>query len=169
MSLRVRHADAVDERERHHQHAGRLRQIELIAGAGSPARRRSLLAGVVRAALRPLDRMSELARRIRERRPGARRLRPTKRGTDLGRTAAAFDDMLDALESAEAQARSAEGQMRQFLADASHDLRTPLAGVIAGAEQLLRSPAGAGRPGGPAGPGGRGRRAERLGWSTTCC
>lgn len=119
---------------------GRLRQIELIVGAGTIVLSGGLLAGVVRAALRPLDRMSELARRVRGGTRG-RRLRPTRPGTDLGRTAVALDDMLDALESAEIQARSAEQQMRQFLADASHDLRTPLAGVIAGAEQLLRSPA----------------------------
>lgn len=120
---------------------GRLRQIELLVGAGTLVLTGALLAGVVRAALRPLDRMSELARRVRGGTRG-RRLRPTKRGTDLGRTAAALDDMLDALESAEAQARAAEDRMRRFLADASHDLRTPLAGVIAGAEQLLRSDAG---------------------------
>lgn len=119
---------------------GRLRQIELIVGAGTIVLTGTLLATVVRAALRPLDRMSELARRVRGGTRG-RRLRPTRPGTDLGRTAVALDDMLDALESAESQARSAEQQMRQFLADASHDLRTPLAGVIAGAEQLLRSPA----------------------------
>ena len=119
----------------------RLQQIELVAGAATLLIAGLLLITVVRAALRPLDRMSVLARRIRDGTRG-RRLRPTRPTTDLGSTAAAFDDMLDALESAEAQARSAEDQMRQFLADASHDLRTPLAGVIAGAEQLLRHPAG---------------------------
>ena len=128
---------------------GRLRQIELVVGAGTIVLTGLLLAGVVRAALRPLERMSELARRVRGGTRG-RRLRPTKPGTDLGRTAAALDDMLDALESAEAQARNAEEQMRRFLGDASHDLRTPLAGVIAGAEQLLRS------------PGGRAEREDRL-------
>ncbi len=117
----------------------RLQQIELLAGAATLVVAGTLLVTVVRAALRPLDRMSELARRIRDGTRG-RRLRPTRPTTDLGRTAAAFDDMLDALENAEAQARTAEEQMRQFLADASHDLRTPLAGVIAGAEQLLRQP-----------------------------
>ena len=119
----------------------RLRQVELLAGGGTLLLAGLLLITVVRAALRPLDRMTGLARRIRDGTRG-RRLRPTRPNTDLGRTATAFDDMLDALETAETKARSAEDQMRQFLADASHDLRTPLAGVIAGAEQLLRNPTG---------------------------
>ncbi len=120
---------------------GRLQQIELVTGGITLLVVGLLLTTVVRAALRPLDRMSLLAGRIKDGTRG-RRLRPTKPKTDLGSTAAAFDDMLDALESAEAQARAAEERMRQFLADASHDLRTPLAGVIAGAEQLLRHPTG---------------------------
>jgi two-component system, OmpR family, sensor kinase len=118
-----------------------LRTIELAAGAGTVAVAGVALWFLVGAALRPLHRMTGLARRIRD---GARggRLRPTRPRTDLGRTALAFDEMLDSLETAESAAQAAEQRMRQFLADASHDLRTPLAGVIAGAEQLLRQPLG---------------------------
>lgn len=117
-----------------------LRRIEVAAGAATLLLTGLLLLRVVGSALAPLDRMTILARRIGNGARG-RRLRPTHPGTDLGRTAAAFDDMLDALEAAETHAHAAEARMGGFLADASHDLRTPLAAVIARAEQLLHTDA----------------------------
>jgi two-component system, OmpR family, sensor kinase len=93
--------------------------------------------GLVRFALRPLDRMTALAQASARGRRGER-LDPVRKDTELGRTAAAFDAMLDGLEHSAAQARSAEHQLRRFLGDASHELRTPIAALQATAETLLR-------------------------------
>ncbi|PPG26056.1 HAMP domain-containing sensor histidine kinase [Rathayibacter sp. AY2B9] len=103
---------------------------------------------VVRATLRPLERMTDVARDIAHGDRG-RRLRPSRPRTELGRTATAFDEMLDDLEqaersalAAEATALAAEQRMRAFVSDAAHELRTPVAGIQAAADALVRADGG---------------------------
>ncbi len=116
----------------------RLIVLETVGGLATLLLAWLLLGWVVGTALRPLDRMTSLASAIAGGQRG-RRLGTGEPSTELGRTAHAFDAMLDELESALETAREAETTMRGFLSDASHELRTPLAGVQATAENLLRS------------------------------
>ena len=97
----------------------------------------ALLIGLtVRLALRPLDAMAELAKGITGGLRGSR-LAPTRTDAELGQAAQAFDEMLDELEGAELRARQAEERTRAFLANAAHELRTPITGVQAAAETRL--------------------------------
>ncbi|MEQ7847696.1 sensor histidine kinase [Nocardioides kribbensis] len=93
---------------------------------------------VVGGALRPLRRITDVARSI-TRGDRGRRLRPTTPGTDLGRTALAFDEMLDEVVGAEARAVDSEARLRDFVSDAAHELRTPVTGIRAAAEHVLRA------------------------------
>ncbi len=86
-----------------------------------------------------LDHVVAMARRIAEGRTGER-LRPDRPDTELGRLALAFDEMLEALEGALSEARVAEERSRRFLADAAHQLRTPVAGIRASIEALVHTP-----------------------------
>jgi two-component system, OmpR family, sensor kinase len=113
-----------------------LRQVLLITGVIALLVSAVLVAAAVRLALRPLDSMAALAKAVSQGNRGLR-LAPTRTDTEIGQTAQAFDEMLDELEGAERRAQQAEERTRAFLADAAHELRTPIAGVQAAAETLL--------------------------------
>lgn len=90
-------------------------------------------------ALAPLRRVATTALRIAGGQRGVR-LNPSRRQTEIGQTAAAMDAMLDELEGAEGRALDSERRTKDFLADATHELRTPLAGISSAAEALLHQP-----------------------------
>ncbi len=109
----------------------RLRRLLLLAGFGALAVTAGAMVLVVRRALAPLDAMTTLARSIARGDRGYR-LNPSRVNNELGRTAAAFDDMLDSLEGS-------EERTKRFVADAAHELRTPIAGIQAVAEALMQT------------------------------
>lgn len=111
--------------------------LEAIGTAGGLAVAVLLLQRASDRALSPLDTVVATARRTAEGRTGER-LRADDSSTELGRMAVAFDDMLDALEAAVDDARAEEERSHRFLADAAHQLRTPIASVRASVESLLR-------------------------------
>jgi signal transduction histidine kinase len=113
-----------------------LRRVLMITAVIALVISAALVAAAVRFALLPLDSMAALAKTVSQGNRGYR-LAPTRTDTELGQTAQAFDEMLDELEGAETRARQAEERTRAFLADAAHELRTPIAGVQAAAETLL--------------------------------
>ncbi|WP_083751996.1 sensor histidine kinase [Saccharothrix sp. ALI-22-I] len=109
----------------------RLRRLLLLVGLGALAVTAGAMVWVVRRALAPLDTMTTLARSIARGDRGYR-LNPSRADNELGRMAAAFDDMVDSLEGS-------EERTKRFVADAAHELRTPIAGVQAVAEALMQT------------------------------
>lgn len=98
----------------------------------------ALLAGAVsRHALVPLARLVQVAERTAAGDRG-RRVGPDRPTTDLGRAAAAHDHMVDRLEEAIATAEAQAEAQRRFIADAAHQLRTPLASVRLALDALPR-------------------------------
>lgn len=117
---------------------GQLTAVLVPVALAAAALAALLMTVAVTVSLRPLRSMTALARSITTGRRGER-LVPTRSDTELGATAAAFDEMLDALEGAEARERAAGERSRRLFDDAAHDLRTPVAGMSAAAETLLRT------------------------------
>jgi two-component system OmpR family sensor kinase len=87
-------------------------------------------------ALRPLRRLTDTAGQLAGGDLSARsRLVP--RGDEVGQLASAFDHMADRIEDAFAAQRESENRVRRFIADASHELRTPVT-ALGGYIDVLR-------------------------------
>ncbi|MFI5960757.1 sensor histidine kinase [Streptomyces asoensis] len=99
---------------------------------------------VIRRQLRPLGRVAgtaaEVARVPLDR--GAIAVLPrvaacdTDPGTEAGQVGVVLNQLIDHVESSLAERRRTEERMRRFLADAGHELRTPLASIAGYAEYL---------------------------------
>jgi signal transduction histidine kinase len=100
--------------------------------------------GLAAALLRPLARMRTTAQEIGDDRDFTRRLpvegNPQNPRDELGRLSLTFNQMLSELERSHVDLQTTLDAQRRFVADASHELRTPITAIRTNVEFLRRAP-----------------------------
>ncbi len=110
--------------------SGRLARLGLLSALAAAALGAAAAAALTSRGMRPLRRLSAGAGEIRRTGDPSRRLPPEGTG-ELAELTRTLNGMLDALE----RARATE---RRFLADASHELRTPVTALVGNVAYLAR-------------------------------
>ena len=118
----------------------RLLMIELAVGAATLGGLALLALWLVRVGLRPLERIGETADAIAA---GdlSQRVADESPRTEIGRLGRTLNAMLGRIEESFEERRRNEERLRQFVADASHELQTPLTSVRGYAELFRRGAA----------------------------
>ena len=119
----------------------RLTLIELAVGGAVLGALALLAWWLVGLGLRPLARIEATAERIAAGDDLDQRIPDADPRTEVGRLARALNAMLDRLQGAFAERRASEDRLRRFVADASHELQTPLTSVRGYAELFRRGAA----------------------------
>lgn len=114
-----------------------LEDVELVIVLGALALLGILGYVVVRVGIRPLVEIESTAEAIAA---GdlTRRVRPTNPSTEIGRLGASLNTMLTRIEESFRVQQESESRLRRFVADASHELRTPVTSIRGYAELFRR-------------------------------
>jgi two-component system, OmpR family, sensor histidine kinase MprB len=107
-----------------------------VAGAGLAA---LLSRGAARRVLTPLAEVASTAQLVSETEDLSQRI-PIRSDDEVGQLASRFNTMLDRLQSSRAALHRSVTDQRQLVADASHELRTPVTSLRTNAEILLENP-----------------------------
>jgi two-component system OmpR family sensor kinase len=120
-------------------------EIEAVVFAAALLISGAAAALFVRLSLRPLTRVARTALQV-SKLPLATgevsipdRVDDPAPGTEVGQVAEAFNHMLEHIEAALSERHAGEKELRRFVADASHELRTPVAVVRSHAEYAQRT------------------------------
>ena len=117
----------------------RLRLILILLDIGGIALAALLGRLVAGAAVAPVKRLTEATEHVTHTQDLSNRIQPT--GEDeIGRLAESFNAMLDALESSMSALDASVHAQRQLVADASHELRTPVTSLRTNIEILKHEP-----------------------------
>jgi signal transduction histidine kinase len=123
----------------------RLVAVEVVAGLLGLLAAGAVGSVVVGRTLRPLHRVAATAGRVAEQPLSSGEVRLAERvpaahtdpRTEVGRVGAALNRLLDSVESGIAARQASETRLRRFVADAGHELRTPVTS-IRGHTELVR-------------------------------
>jgi two-component system sensor histidine kinase MprB len=118
----------------------RLRLVFALVGAGGIAAAAVLGRFVAGRATGPLRRLTETAEHVAATQDLQRRIETTTDTDEIGRLATSFNGMLDALQRSMGALDASVRAQRQLIADASHELRTPVTSLRTNIEILQANP-----------------------------